>query len=111
MTTVAGVAVRKKTEVRSSVLQGLDIGFFVALAALVVYWVTMHRTTLGFELRAVGFNREAARYAGMSVARSTIVAMLIAGAFVVFVVSGATCLCRVPSAAISSLTTKPPPTE
>jgi ABC-type uncharacterized transport system permease subunit len=65
----------------SPVLQGLDIGFFVALASLVVYWLTLHRTTLGFELRAVGFNREAARYAGMSVARSTIVAMLIAGAF------------------------------
>jgi simple sugar transport system permease protein len=65
----------------SPVLQGLDIGFFVALASLVVYWITLHRTTLGFELRAVGFNREAARYAGMSVARSTVVAMLIAGAF------------------------------
>jgi general nucleoside transport system permease protein len=65
----------------SSVLQGLDVGFFVALASLVVYWVTLNRTTLGFELRAVGFNREAARYAGMSVARSTVVAMLIAGAF------------------------------
>jgi len=65
----------------SSVLQGLDIGFFVALASLVVYWVTLHRTTLGFELRAVGFNREAARYAGVNVVRSTIVAMLIAGAF------------------------------
>ncbi|HLY93743.1 MAG TPA: ABC transporter permease [Gaiellaceae bacterium] len=65
----------------SSVLQGLDIGFFVALASLVLYWVTLHRTTLGFELRAVGFNREAARYAGVNVVRSTIVAMLIAGAF------------------------------
>lgn len=65
----------------SSVLQGLDIGFFVALASLVVYWVILQRTTLGFELRTVGFNREAARYAGMGVVRSTIVAMLMAGAF------------------------------
>jgi simple sugar transport system permease protein len=65
----------------SPVLQGLDIGFFFALLALVVYAVLMNRTTLGFELRAVGFNPEAARYAGMNVARTYVTTMAIAGAF------------------------------
>ncbi|HET8652759.1 MAG TPA: ABC transporter permease [Gaiellaceae bacterium] len=62
-------------------LQGLHIGFFIALAALVVYWVTLTRTTLGYEVRAVGFNPEAARYGGINVARSYILAMGIAGLF------------------------------
>ena len=65
----------------SPVLQGLDIGFFFALVALVVYAVLMNRTTLGFELRAVGFNPEAARYAGIGVARTYVTTMTIAGAF------------------------------
>jgi len=65
----------------SPVLQGLDVGFFFALAGLVVYAVLLNRTTLGFELRAVGFNPEAARYAGMSVARTYVTTMAIAGAF------------------------------
>jgi simple sugar transport system permease protein len=65
----------------SPVLQGLDIGFFVALGGLAVYALLMNRTTLGFELRAVGFNPTAARYAGMSVARTYVTTMAIAGAF------------------------------
>ena len=65
----------------SASLQGLDIGFFVALACLVLYAATLNRTALGFEIRAVGFNPHAARYAGMSVARTYAVAMAIAGAF------------------------------
>src|SRR5882757_7836177 len=65
----------------SPVLQGLDIGFFFALAWLVIYAVLMNRTTLGFELRTVGFNPEAARYAGMSVPRTYVTTMAIAGAF------------------------------
>ena len=63
------------------VLQGLDIGLFIALAALVVYWLTLSRTTLGFEVRAVGFNPEAARYGGISVGRNYFLAMAIAGLF------------------------------
>jgi general nucleoside transport system permease protein len=62
-------------------LQGLHIGIFVALAALVVYWITLTRTTLGYEVRAVGFNPEAAAYGGISVARSYFLAMAISGAF------------------------------
>ena len=62
-------------------LQALHVGFFVALAALVVYWLTLNRTTLGYEVRAVGFNPEAAHYGGISVARNYFLAMAISGAF------------------------------
>jgi simple sugar transport system permease protein len=62
-------------------LQGLHTGFFFAIAALVVYWVVLNRTTLGYEVRAVGFNPEAARYGGIPVKRSYFLAMAIAGGF------------------------------
>jgi simple sugar transport system permease protein len=62
-------------------LQGLSIGIFIAIAMLVVYWVIINRTSLGYEVRAVGFNPEAARYSGISVARNYFLAMAIAGGF------------------------------
>ena len=62
-------------------LQGLHVGFFVALAALVVFWLLLNRTTLGYEVRAVGFNPEAAAYGGISVKQSLVRAMAISGAF------------------------------
>jgi simple sugar transport system permease protein len=62
-------------------LQGLHVGFFVAIAALVVYWAVLNRTTLGYGVKAVGFNPEAARYGGISVPRNYFLAMAISGAF------------------------------
>ena len=62
-------------------LQGLHVGFFVALAALVVFYLVLNRTTLGYEVRAVGFNPEAAAYGGISVRKNLIRAMAISGAF------------------------------
>ncbi len=62
-------------------LQGLHAGILVAVAALVVYTLTLNRTTLGYEVRAVGFNPEAARYGGISVAKNYFLAMAIAGVF------------------------------
>ncbi len=61
--------------------QGLDIGFLIAIAALVVYWALINRTTLGYEVRAVGFNPDAAAYAGINVKKNLIRAMAISGAF------------------------------
>jgi general nucleoside transport system permease protein len=63
------------------VFQGLHVGFFIAIAALGVYWLLLSRTTLGYGVRAVGFNPEAARYGGISVARNYFLAMAISGAF------------------------------
>jgi general nucleoside transport system permease protein len=62
-------------------LQGMHIGLFIALAALVVFYIVINRTTLGYEVRAVGFNPEAARYGGIHVPRNYFLAMAIAGFF------------------------------
>jgi simple sugar transport system permease protein len=59
----------------------LNLGLFIAIAALVVYSLLLKRTTLGYEVRAVGFNPEAAAYGGISVRRSYFLAMAISGAF------------------------------
>lgn len=57
----------------------LNIGFIIAIVALVAIWFIMKRTTLGFEIRAVGLNPDAARYAGMSAKRTAVTAMTISG--------------------------------
>jgi general nucleoside transport system permease protein len=62
-------------------LQGLHIGIFLAVAALLVFWVVLNRTTLGFEVRAVGFSPEAAQASGISVSRNYIIVMAVCGAF------------------------------
>ncbi len=62
-------------------LQGLHMGLFIALGALVAFWILINRTTLGYQVRAVGFNPEAARYGGISVARNYFLAMAISGVF------------------------------
>jgi ABC-type uncharacterized transport system permease subunit len=62
-------------------LQGLHIGLFVALAMLIVFWVLLNRTRIGYEVRAVGFNPEAARSAGISVGRNYVLVMAICGFF------------------------------
>jgi general nucleoside transport system permease protein len=62
-------------------IQPLHAGIFVAFFGLFVYHVLLNRTTLGFEVRAVGFNPEAARYSGIPVRRSYFLALAISGAF------------------------------
>jgi simple sugar transport system permease protein len=62
-------------------LPALHAGIFIALFALLVYYVLLNRTTLGFEVRAVGFNPEAARYSGISVSKNYFLALAISGAF------------------------------
>ena len=56
-------------------------GIFVALIAAGVFAFLLWRTSLGYEIRAVGQSQRAARYAGISVRQTLIVTMLIAGAF------------------------------
>jgi simple sugar transport system permease protein len=62
----------------SSMRVNLDI--VVALAAAGLVWWILERSTIGFQLRAVGANQNAARTAGMNVARTYVVAMMLAGA-------------------------------
>ncbi len=60
-------------------LQGLHVGFFIAIAALLVFWVVLNRTVTGYEVRAVGFNPDAAQASGISVGRNYVLAMSICG--------------------------------
>ncbi|HUP27563.1 MAG TPA: ABC transporter permease [Chloroflexia bacterium] len=54
-------------------------GVVLALVAAGLVYLFLTRTTWGFEIRTVGANPHAARYAGMSVAKSTVLAMALSG--------------------------------
>jgi general nucleoside transport system permease protein len=58
----------------------INLGIFLALIAVVIMWVILNKTVLGYELKAVGFNRFGAEYAGMPVNRNIMISMAIAGA-------------------------------
>jgi simple sugar transport system permease protein len=63
------------------IVEGLRLhwGFALAILAAVVVWVIQTRTTLGFEIRAVGQNPEAARFAGMPVNAVLVKTALLSG--------------------------------
>jgi ABC-type uncharacterized transport system permease subunit len=54
-------------------------GFVVAILAAVAVWWLLKKSTLGFEIRTVGANAHAARYAGIAVGRTMVVAMALSG--------------------------------
>ena len=58
----------------------INLGIFLALLFVLIAAFILERTTLGYELKAVGFNRYAAESAGISVNRNIILSMTIAGA-------------------------------
>ena len=58
----------------------LNVSFFIALIAAFAIYYLLWKTTLGYEIRAVGFNRTAAEYAGINVSKNIILAMMISGA-------------------------------
>lgn len=58
----------------------LHAGFIVAVLATIFVWWLIERSTIGFEIRAVGHNLEAARTAGMNVGAVTIRTLMISGA-------------------------------
>ena len=60
----------------------LHAGFILALVAVAFTWWLLERSSLGFRLRAVGENPHAARAAGISVSRSYVIVMVIAGGLV-----------------------------
>lgn len=57
----------------------LNMGIFIALAAVLIYSIFMKHTTAGYEIKAVGLNPDAAVYAGMSAKKNIILSMLISG--------------------------------
>ncbi len=57
----------------------LHLGFLIALAAVAVVWFILSRTGLGLKMRAVGLGRPAARFAGVPVERTMLIAALVSG--------------------------------
>ena len=58
----------------------LNLGFLFAIIACVVIWFILEKTTLGFNLKAVGANKYCAEYAGIKIQKSIMISMAIAGA-------------------------------
>ncbi|WP_425448556.1 ABC transporter permease [Dethiothermospora halolimnae] len=58
----------------------VNLGIIIAIILAVIVWYILKKTTLGYELRAVGFNKYAAEYGGINVKKSMVTSMFIAGA-------------------------------
>ncbi len=54
-------------------------GFFLAIAVAVIIWIIIEKTSLGYRLKAVGFNRDAATYGGINADKSILTALGISG--------------------------------
>ena len=61
-------------------LQSVTIAIFIAVIFALVVYVVLNKTTFGYELKACGFNKNAAQYAGINDKRNIILSMTIAGA-------------------------------
>ena len=61
-------------------LQSVTIAIFIAVFFALVVYIVLSKTTFGFELKACGFNKNAAQYAGINDKRNIILSMTIAGA-------------------------------
>ncbi|MDR0322440.1 MAG: ABC transporter permease [Treponema sp.] len=59
----------------------LNNGLWLTIIVIFIYWLIMEKSTFGFSLRAAGFNKEAALYAGIRVKTNITIAMAISGAF------------------------------
>jgi general nucleoside transport system permease protein len=58
---------------------GISFGFVIAILFAILVWWILEKTTLGFEIRTVGQNPHAARYAGIKVARTVVLTMVLSG--------------------------------
>lgn len=56
-------------------------GFIVVILAIILYWFLIEKTTFGYSLKATGFNKEGARFAGLKVNLNIVLSMFIAGGF------------------------------
>jgi simple sugar transport system permease protein len=56
------------------------LGFLIGIAAAVILWFIIYRSRWGYEIRLIGDNPRAAQYAGINIARNTILVMMVSGA-------------------------------
>ena len=84
---VFGVKLTSKQNMLAARLTVVVIAFiaiFLAAVVAVLVWVVLNKTTFGYELKAVGLNKSAARYAGINEKKNIILSMAIAGALAGF---------------------------
>ena len=64
------------------ILRGLTthLGLLIGIGAAVVVWFIIYRSRWGYEIRLIGDNQRAAEYAGINIARNTILVMMLSGA-------------------------------
>lgn len=58
----------------------VNIGIIIAILTAILIYVILEKTTFGYELKACGFNKDAAKYAGISQNRNIVLSMVICGA-------------------------------
>ncbi len=77
-----GIATLKKNPYVADVVLKTDIniGILIAILVAIVAWFLLYKTTKGYELRAVGFNPNSSRCAGIDVDKNILQSMLISGA-------------------------------
>jgi simple sugar transport system permease protein len=57
----------------------MNIGIIIAILAVIILYIVLNKTTLGYQLKAVGFNKDASKYAGMNTKRNIMISMTISG--------------------------------
>ncbi|MGM9924069.1 MAG: ABC transporter permease [Bacillus sp. (in: firmicutes)] len=78
--------IAETASLRSPFLSGLTDhsrlhwGIVIAIIGSIFMWFVLEKTKTGYELKAVGFNQEASRYAGMNVSKNIVLSMVISGA-------------------------------
>jgi ABC-type uncharacterized transport system permease subunit len=78
--TEAGLDFMRSHKVLGDILKSpVNIGIIIAIILAVLMWYVLKKTTLGYELRAVGFNPHAAEYGGINVNKSVVTSMCISG--------------------------------
>lgn len=56
------------------------IAIFIAIVIAIIMYIILNKTTFGYELKACGFNKDAAKYAGINEKRNIVLSMMISGA-------------------------------
>ncbi|MCP4022861.1 MAG: ABC transporter permease [Desulfobacteraceae bacterium] len=78
--TEAGIDFIRSHKVLGDILKSpVNLGILAAFLLAFLMWYTLNKTTLGYQLRAVGYNPNAAEYGGINVNRSIVTSMCIAG--------------------------------
>ncbi|MCG8617321.1 MAG: ABC transporter permease, partial [Desulfobacterales bacterium] len=76
----AGIEFIRSHKILGDILKSpVNIGIIIAIVLAFLMWYVLNKTTLGYELRAVGYNPHAAEYGGINVKKSVVTSMSIAG--------------------------------